>query len=131
MFHVPDPTRRADRQINLLNAAGQGHTQACCNLGLIYLKGTGIDQDLSAAKKWFAKGADQGFADAQYQLSLMYIEAQSVERDLVEAYMWLDLAVKQDHRGAMKARGKISQKLTPVEINDAEERSSKWKPATP
>ena len=63
---------------------------------------------------------------------MMYIEAKAVERDLIEAYMWLDLAVKQDHRGALKTRGSISQQLSPSEINEAEKRAQDWRPkATP
>ena len=52
-----------------------------------------------------------------------------VERDLVEAYMWLDLAVKQDHRGALKTRGAIAKQLSPSEIDEAEKRVANWKPA--
>ncbi len=56
---------------------------------------------------------------------------QSVERDLVEAYMWLDLAVKQDHRDALKMRGDISKQLSPSEIDEADKRVENWKPANP
>ncbi len=80
---------------------------------------------------WFRKGAEQGYADAQYHLSLMYMEGQSVERDLIEAYIWLDLAVKQDHRGALKTRGAIARQLSPSEINKAEKRVKHWTPANP
>ena len=51
-----------------------------------------------------------------------------MERDLVEAYMWINLAVKQDYRGAMKTRGVISKQLSPSELNDAEERAEAWNP---
>jgi TPR repeat protein len=57
----------------LLNAAEQGYPPSCCNLGQIYLKGTGVEQDIPLAIDWFRKGADQGYADAQYYLSMMYI----------------------------------------------------------
>ena len=88
---------------------------------------------MAVVKKYLSSKMPRGvaiylFVVTQYSLSLMYIEAQSIERDLVEAYMWLDLAVKQDHRGAMKTRGLISKQLSPSEINEAEKRSSNWKP---
>ena len=109
-------------------AAEQNDPQACTNLGHVFLKGEGAEQDADKANYWFRHGAEQGFASAQYYLALMYIQGQSVERDLVEAYMWLDLAVKQDSREALKTRGLITKQLSPAEINEAEERVEAWRP---
>ena len=112
-----------------LNAAEQGYPPSCCNLGKLFLKESGSDADFPTAMAWFRKGAVQGNADSQYHLSLMYMKGQSVKIDLVEAYMWLDLAVKQDHRGALKTRGAIAKQLSPSEIDGAEKRIENWKPA--
>ena len=68
---------------------------------------------------------------AQFSLGLMIAQGEAVESNLVEAYVWFDLAVKQDHAEALKTRSVIGKRMTPAEINDAEERSGAWKPTPP
>jgi len=56
-------------------AAGQGHTDALLNLGMIYERGygQGIPQDYREAVKWYRLAAEMGSAGAQANLGMMYI----------------------------------------------------------
>lgn len=47
-----------------LDAAEQGDARAQWNIGLMYLAGLGVPQDLAVAEQWIAKAAAQGYADA-------------------------------------------------------------------
>jgi TPR repeat protein len=49
-------------------AADQGHAKAQYNLGVMYEKGEGVQQNYSEALKWYKKAADQGHAGAQSKL---------------------------------------------------------------
>ncbi|MEE2980968.1 MAG: hypothetical protein VYA71_05415, partial [Pseudomonadota bacterium] len=102
--------------------------QACTNLGQVFLKGEGPEQDAAKTMYWFRRGTEQGFASAWYYFALIYIQGQLVERDLVEVYMCLDLAVKQYSCEALKTRGLIIKQLSPAEIDEAEECMASWKP---
>jgi hypothetical protein len=52
-------------------AATQGDTEAQNTLGLMYLKGEGVKQNLNQAKKWFRKAATLGHAQAQHHLEAL------------------------------------------------------------
>ena len=53
-------------------AAENGHVKAQYNLGVIYYKGQGIEQDYNEAIKWYRKAAEQGYTQSQTILGLMY-----------------------------------------------------------
>ena len=46
-------------------AAASGDVNAQFNLGLMYAKGTGVEQSLSKAKEWWTKAAAQGHESAR------------------------------------------------------------------
>jgi hypothetical protein len=52
-------------------AAAQGDSDAQNTLGLMYLKGEGVKQNLNQAKKWFRKAATLGHAQAQQHLEAL------------------------------------------------------------
>lgn len=47
-----------------LLAAEQGYVSAQYNLGYMYDKGYGVEQDYREAEKWYRLAAEQGDADA-------------------------------------------------------------------
>ena len=49
-------------------AAEQDNEYAQFNLGLCYEYGTGLQKDLSEAKKWYQKAADKGYKKALEKL---------------------------------------------------------------
>ena len=52
-------------------AADQGLSRAQANLGVMYLRGEGVERDPVRAASWFAKAAEQGHTISQYNLALM------------------------------------------------------------
>ena len=50
--------------LRYLEAAEKGDAKAQWNVGLMYLAGLGVPQDLVAAEQWIEKAAAQGYADA-------------------------------------------------------------------
>jgi TPR repeat protein len=65
--------------------AEQGDARAQNQLGFLYLKGFGVNQDYAEAAKWFRLAADQGFAAAEFYLGVMYEDGLGVRQDYVVA----------------------------------------------
>ena len=76
-------------------AAQQGDADAQYQLGVMYDKSYGIEQDYREAVKWYTKAAQQGHAGAQYNLGWMYYTGFGVEKDDREAHKWWAKAAQQ------------------------------------
>ncbi len=93
-------------------AAQQGDALAQTNLGFMYAKGRGVEQDYTKAVSWYRKAAQQGDALAQANLGLMYVQGQGVEQDDEEAVSWYRKAAEQGdalaqtNLGLMYAQGR-------------------------
>ncbi len=74
--------------------------QAMANIGLMYLKGEGVEKDFTKAKEWFEKGALYENDSATYNLALMYQSKIGVEEDEDKAIDYFRVAVKKNHQGA-------------------------------
>jgi hypothetical protein len=74
--------------------------QAMANIGLMYLKGEGVEKDFTKAREWFEKGAVYENDSATYNLALMYQSKIGVEEDEAKAIDYYRIAVKKDHQGA-------------------------------
>jgi len=74
--------------------------QAMANLGLMYLKGEGVQKNFDTAREWFEKGAVYENDSATYNLALMYQSKIGVEEDLQKAIDYFRIAVKKNHQGA-------------------------------
>jgi uncharacterized protein len=84
--------------------AKQGDADAQINLGLIYDKGHGVQQDYKAAAKWYRLAAEQEDADAQNNLGVRYSKGQGVTQDHKTAVKWFRLAAEQ---GDAKAQNNL------------------------
>jgi len=82
-------------------SAEQGHAEAQFNLGFMYEKGQGVDQDKKQAAYWYRKAAEQGLAEAQCNLGVMYDE----EEDYKQAVYWYRKAAEQGHAVAQNNLG--------------------------
>ena len=78
-------------------AAELGDAEAQYIVGLDYLVGVGVQQDLKAAHSWFLKSALQGNKNAQYRVGSMFEE---VLMNNDEAFKWYYKASQQGHRDA-------------------------------
>ncbi len=76
-------------------AALRGDKMAQFQVGVIYERGIGIEQNQSLAAQWFEKSAQQGYVDAQYNIAIMYASGRGVAADEGLAMMWLARAAKQ------------------------------------
>jgi uncharacterized protein len=61
-----DPMRLAAQWY--FEAARRGQADAQYSLGLLFLAGSGVQQNAAEARKWFTRAARQGHADAQAYL---------------------------------------------------------------
>jgi len=77
--------------------AEAGDAIAQYNLGVMYRKGQGVEQDFKEAVKWYQKAADQGYAPAQHNLGVMYENGQGVEQDCEEAVRWYQKSADQGY----------------------------------
>ncbi len=74
--------------------------QAMTNLGLMYLKGEGVEKDYAKAREWFEKGSVYDNESANYNLALMYQSKIGVEEDIDRAIEYYRKAVAKDHQSA-------------------------------
>jgi TPR repeat protein len=104
----------------------QGHTGAQTNLGVLYNKGEGVDQDYGAALKWWTLAAEQGHSDAQANLGLLYVHGQGVPADDVYAYMWWNIAASQGNKNARINLIVGKKKLSPLQLQTAQRLALEW-----
>ncbi|MCW9025793.1 MAG: sel1 repeat family protein, partial [Thiovulaceae bacterium] len=74
--------------------------QAMTNIGLMYLKGEGVEKDFIKAREWFEKASEYGNDSANYNLALMYQTKLGVEEDQDAAVNYFRRAVEKNHQGA-------------------------------
>ena len=79
----------------LLPAALKGNPVAQHRIGVMYVMGQGVEQDLAEATRWFRKAAEQGQGESQFSMGLRYQLGQSVTKDDKEAARWFKLAADQ------------------------------------
>lgn len=83
-----------------INESDNDNDQAMVNLGLLYLKGEGVQKDFALAKEWFEKALKYENASAYYNLALMYQSHIGVEEDLDKALFYFQKAHKLGHANA-------------------------------
>lgn len=83
-----------------INESDNDNDQAMVNLGLLYLKGEGVQKDFALAKDWFEKALKYENASAYYNLALMYQSHIGVEEDLDKALFYFQKAHKLGHANA-------------------------------
>ena len=106
-------------------SAEQGDAEAKYNLGVFYDKGWGVPQDYKEAVKWYRLSAEQGYADAQYNIGVSYELGDGVPQDYVRAHMWINLAASNGRDGGAKARDIVAKKMTPAQIEKAQDLARK------
>ena len=102
--------------------AEKGDRVAQHNLGVMYEKGQGVEQDFKEAVKWFRKSAEQGDAIAQSNLGFMYENGQGVLVDDVTACAWYSIAATNGNNIAPRFKSEfLEPKMTPAQIAKAGE----------
>ena len=73
-------------------AAKRGSDFAAYNLGLSYLRGTGVSTDQKQAFKWFLRSADNGIGEAQLLVAACYQGGVGVIEDLAKSFAYYEKA---------------------------------------
>ena len=88
-------------------------------LGMMYMRGQGIEQDYKEASEWFRKAAEQSFAVAMYKLAEFYTEGKGVPKDLEFAYVWYSVGAAHNHEKSMNSVEKAKSRLASDELASA------------
>jgi hypothetical protein len=129
-----------ERALSILRPlARAGEPSARHNLGVLFARGLGVNQDYIAAESLFQMAAEQGYPPSFYSLGIMYAQGEGVPPDLIEAYKWFTLAKRklQETAGHWSARmisleeiqqgiDFLSSYLTPEELQLAITRADEW-----
>ncbi|CEN62865.1 Putative Extracellular protein SEL-1 [Aspergillus calidoustus] len=71
-------------------------SKAAGYIGLMYLRGEGVEQNFADAFIWFKQGLTNGDALCQYELGLMYLHGYGVQQDAFKASSYFIPAADQD-----------------------------------
>jgi TPR repeat protein len=93
-------------------SADNGNIEAQYSLGVLYLKGLGVEKDLDKATLLFIQAASEGNTKAQYSLAIRYLKGDGIEKNYYEAAKWLTRAAEKGHSNAaysLSIRYKLGQ----------------------
>ncbi|MCO6411165.1 MAG: sel1 repeat family protein [Thiogranum sp.] len=121
-----------------LAKAQSGDPDAQYEVGIMFLKGQGVEADRAQAVKWLTsasaagneaaaaklrrmddregkfqellKAAENGDSGAQYDIAMMYLKGQGIEQDKTQARLWLNRAAKQGDAKAITRLGILNYK---------------------
>jgi TPR repeat protein len=113
------------------NAANDGDLEAQYNLGVLYSKGQGVEENQEQAFHWFARAAERGLVSAQARLALMLATGTGVAKDPLEAHKWLALAATGGDASAQANLHKSEDQLLKSQITEAKRRAEVWKSQNP
>ncbi len=82
-------------------AVGAGHVDAFVNLGSLYSRGNGVDQNFARARKLFHTAATAGDATAMNNLGFMYAKGNGVPQDFTQAQVFYLQAATAGSSAAM------------------------------
>jgi TPR repeat protein len=85
--------------------------RAAANLGMVYLDGVAVAQDLDQALYWTEQAANAGDPVAQNNLGHMYENGLGVEADPDQALNYYRMAAEQRHKLAEDNLDRLEEKL--------------------
>ena len=88
-------------------------------LGVMYMKGQGVEQNYEEAGEWFRKASEQGLTVAMYKLAGLYTKGQGVPKDLEFAYVWYIVAAVHKHQKSINMIEKAKSNLSSEELASA------------
>ncbi len=104
--------------------AERGDAVAQLNVGLMYLKGQGVEQSDEKAFEWFKKSANGRNEQAQFNVGLMYHKGQGVEQSYEKAFEWYKKSADNGNAQAQLNVGVMYRKGEGVEQSD--EKAFEW-----
>ena len=85
-------------------------------------------KDYKEAVRLFRLPTEQGHALAQHNLGFMYVKGTGVLQDYVSAHMWFNLAGSNGNKNSVHNRDIIEKRMSPSQIEKAQEMARNWKP---
>ncbi len=100
--------------LSLRLAAAKGNPSAEFAVASRFADGTGVQQDLSEAMRWYQRSASRGFAQAQYRVATFYERGLGVKQDNARAKIWYQRAaeggsIKAMHNLAVLSAGRAAK----------------------
>jgi len=95
-------------------------------MGMMYMKGQGVEQDYKNAGKWFRKASEKSIPQAQYKLGELYFKGRGVPKDYEFAYVWFSTGAAHNHQLSVKAVNKAKKKLSEEELKEADKLIAKY-----
>ena len=103
-------------------AADGGNVQAMLELAVRYQKSASLENAEQMAFLWFQRAAMAGSAAGQYNLAHLYEDGNQTPVDLVQAFVWMTLSNKSGNPMAATEAKQLKSKLSPTELEKAEEK---------
>ncbi|KKK23380.1 hypothetical protein AOCH_003792 [Aspergillus ochraceoroseus] len=72
-------------------------SKAAGHVGLMHMRGEGVEQNFDIAHSWFKRGLTNGDALCQHQIGLMYLHGYGVQEDAFKASSYFKSAADQDY----------------------------------
>ena len=91
--------------------AEAGDAAAQYNLGVLYDRGLGVEQDYAKARSWYEKAAKQRYGRAEHNLGIMYEAGKGVDKNAAKAAHWFrrgaddGQAASQNNLGVLYMKG--------------------------
>ncbi|RDW90074.1 ubiquitin ligase complex subunit HRD3 [Aspergillus mulundensis] len=82
-------------------------SKAAGHIGLMYLRGEGVEQNFETAYTWFKLGLANGDALCQHQIGLMFLHGYGVQKDAYKASSYFKAAADQDYPAAETRLGAL------------------------
>ncbi len=102
-------------------AALQGDAHGQVNLGVLYQYGSGVNQNLTTARKWFEKAAAQGYSRGEGKLAYLYVVGKGGEKNISEGIRLLESA---SANGYAEAQYNLGQLLRQNQGNESDQARS-------
>ena len=98
-------------------------------LGVMYLKGQGVEKNLAEAVRWLQAAAEPGYPPAQGLLGMLCDEGNGVEKSPVEAQFWWSVGAQADPSSPLsKLRDASRERLTAEQRVEVDRRVKAWQP---
>lgn len=108
-------------------SADSGNAEGQFRLGSMYMAGLGVNKDENAAVELWKKSAENGNANACLMMGAIYFDGSyGVTQDYIEAYKWFNIASANGAPFAAAQRNITKKKLSPEQIQIAQQRASDW-----
>ena len=92
----------------------QNQTNAKYTMGLIFLKGYGVEKNILKAKEWYEKAAEDNDSFSQYRLGRLYFDENEIENDYKQAAYWIEKAAENKYQPAINFLPIIKNYTIPV-----------------